>query len=667
MSGGYYGFRQYSEYSDEYGDSDDEDSDDYDSDDDDYDSDSDDVYVTRTIRSRTLADGSRHFTNQAQGSELLAELVSQRKTGQFLDVVVQVEGREFPCHRAVLASTPYFKAMLSSNLAESSSRVVQLHEIDSNSFSKILDFLYTGKIRIGKDDVQDILKTAHMLQLDKIVEFCCGFLQDYLCPSNCLGVIRLAELYGFSLLKTRARNMALSKFPDVSQDEEFLTLSVQELADLLGDKDLRVKNEEDIVHSVLRWLDHHPEKPRTGILEVIQEIHLSCVRVSVLQQLESHPVLHESTECLAKITAAKEKHILGTKVEGEDVSCPRRRDNLAIIVGGWKAVSAHPTPLQRLICFDPDRKKEFYDITTLPTPVSGYMSVASAGRHLYVTGGRVHPLLGQGPHSAPSRQAYRYDFPSDAWLKLPDMPRGRAGHQSVVVDGKLFVVGGDTDHEMTSSMTIDCYDPEEGAWIKDCVGPPFATVLPKLLTSSSLTVTAHGDRIVFISLSKIVNMSQSQRGGQRKLCIHAFDVTTNDVKYADILVGNPDLEDVIRATPVNDKLYILVDIDRFDCLYIFNVKEETLTWGDRRDWIEKVLRTERKTSYCNMDVPKGVMNTITSYIWSDSDTIGIGIDTSLPFPIFGHSFLQTKKSRVGWYCRDLAALKRDDECEDESS
>ncbi|XP_019634971.1 PREDICTED: kelch-like protein 38, partial [Branchiostoma belcheri] len=106
-------------------------------------------------RDRESEDGYRSFENRARGRELLSELVSQRKSRELLDIVVEVEGREFPCHRAVLASTPYFKTMLSSNFAESSSRAIKLHEVDPTSFCKILDFLYTGKIRIGKDDAQD--------------------------------------------------------------------------------------------------------------------------------------------------------------------------------------------------------------------------------------------------------------------------------------------------------------------------------------------------------------------------------------------------------------------------------------------------------------------------------------------------------------------------------
>ncbi|XP_078591398.1 kelch repeat and BTB domain-containing protein 8-like isoform X1 [Branchiostoma floridae x Branchiostoma japonicum] len=503
--------------------------------------------------------------NSVYTYELVSQLDSQRRNGEFIDVVVQVEGRKFPCHRAVLATLPYFKSMLSSNFTESRSKVVHLQGIDSTSFSEVLDFLYSGEIVIGKGDVQGILQAAHMLQFKEILQYCWSFIENNLCMDNCVGIMRLADLYGNAYLEKRARTMAVSKFSQVTQDEVFFSLSVEELLNLLRDKDLKVTNEDDVVSPVIKWLDHAPESRQTAILKILPEIRLFCVRVSMLQKLESHPVIRESAECLAKITAAREKHLRGTRVE--DASSFRRgiSDNLAIIVGGWKAVKksrpchdeqaniVQPTPLQSIICIDPD-SQHCYHITNLPTPVAGHMSVVSAGGHLYITGGCVQPLIGDGPHTAPSRQAFRYDFSSDTWLRLPDMPAGRAEHQSVVIDGKLYLVGGDTENSL---VTMNCYDPKEGAWID-------VDMLPTMHASSTSAVT--------------------------------------------------------------DK--------------------------------ENFLQMQSEYSHCYMDGQKGIVDTINSTY--ESGDHYPRRKTSLPFALFGHSFIETRKSRIGWYCRDLTVKLQTD-------
>ncbi|CAH1277427.1 KLHL17 [Branchiostoma lanceolatum] len=142
--------------------------------------------------------------------------------------------------------------MFSTNLLESKAKVITLHDIDSSSFSKLLDFVYTGEIQIGKDDVQDILQVAHILQVEQVLEYWDMFIQRNLCPSNSVGVMLLANMYGLSSLKTSARRLVMTRFSEVGQSEGFLSLSTKQLLDLLEDKELRVANEDEIALSVMR-------------------------------------------------------------------------------------------------------------------------------------------------------------------------------------------------------------------------------------------------------------------------------------------------------------------------------------------------------------------------------------------------------------------------------
>ncbi|XP_078606138.1 kelch repeat and BTB domain-containing protein 8-like [Branchiostoma floridae x Branchiostoma japonicum] len=689
---------------------------------------------------------SRYYTGTAglfvnYARELLAELASQRQTGDFIDVVVQVGDREFPCHRAVLATTPYFKTMFSSNLTESSSEVIQLQGIDANSFSKVLDFLYTGEIIICKDDVQDILQTAHMLLCERILPYCCMFIQANLCPSNCLGVMRLADMYGLSDLNNSSRNMAVSNLFDVTQGEEFLSLSLQELLDLLEDKYLNVtrRNEADVVQSVIRWLDHVPESRQTAVVRILKQTHLTCVRVRMIKELELLPVIpceSADEECLTKIIEAQNKQLLcrqlAVAAKGEEAKSSPRREisaDLAIIVGGWKAVRkphlhdehpapgiVQPSPLQSIICLD-SASRQYYHITDLPTPVAGYMSVACAGKYLYVTGGRVHPLVGEGAHTAPSRQAFRYDFKSDIWVRLPDMPRGRAEHHSVAVAGKLLLVGGDV--EDSSLVTMDCYYPPYTRWMK----------LPaRIFTSSNLTLTAIGGKAVFIEVSE----SAYERNRQ-KISVHTYNLYKGRWTYADIVV-HKSLKDVdILTTAVDGRLYIRTVYTQSSDLYIFDAERNTLQQGHCSEG--NFLRALCENRYCYSHGQKGIVDTISNHefgnrkisqksqanarpwgpgpwrpametspvperlsrlagrapqkadailsglfprrpsrssslgLWEEqtelelpstfsadpSESEAPRVQTPLPFALFGHSFLQTQKSRVGWYHRrDLA-------------
>ncbi|XP_066294031.1 kelch-like protein 2 isoform X1 [Branchiostoma lanceolatum] len=617
-------------------------------------------------------DGSCSFGNRCNIHALHTELSRQRKTGEFVDVVVEVECREYSCHRAVLATVPYFKAMFSTNLLESKAKVITLHDIDSSSFFKLLDFAYTGEIQIGKDDVQDILQVAHMLQVEQVLEYCDMFIQRNLCPSNCVGVMLLADMYGLSSLKTTARRQVMTHFSEVKQSEGFLSLSTKQLLDLLGDKELQVASEDEIALSVMRWLDHESESRKTEVSRILPVIRLSYVRVSVLRKLESHPVIQQSAKWLAKITAAKEGHLSGTpqlmadtgREETERQPRPGLSDDLAIIVGGWKAVTQRdynqnptpPVPLQSIICVDPDNK-QCYHVSDLPTTIYGSMGVASAGHYLYVTGGCAVSCLHPDPPGGnkPSKQTFRYDFSTDTWTRLPDMPRGRSEHQSVILDGKLFLVGGNTEATFFNMFSMDCYDIEEGAWIK----PP---TVPAMNTPTNLTVIACGGKIVLIQIVR----------KQGKLSVRSFDVNTEHwtcsykSKYSDFQVH-------IRAIAVGNKVHFCTTtgkrLDFSLMVYTYDVEEETPTiksedryiFKEEIDVVNGVCHYRKRYKYVNGQ--DGIINIISRTIYGNPRSIyGVKKQTTqtLPFALFGQRFLATKKGSVGWYCRDqLRKVEKD--------
>eukprot|EP00058_Branchiostoma_floridae_P014788 XP_002600276.1 hypothetical protein BRAFLDRAFT_66781 [Branchiostoma floridae] len=630
-------------------------------------------HVKRKDKKSYDEDNSCRFEDTSYCRELLAELNGQRHTKDFLDLVVKVQDMEFPCHRAVLASTPYFKAMLSSSLSKGNSKVVKLHGIDSDGFSKILDFLYTGEIRISKDDVHDILQAAHMLQIDKITEYCREYIECNLCPSNCIGVMRLADLYGWPDMRENSRDEALSHFPELGQSEEFLTLSVDELLDLLTDKNLYVAYEEEVVDSALRWIDHDPEIRSKATVAIFQEIHLLSLRLSTLKKLELHPVIQNSPECLAKTTSAKERHLATTRQESASAELdepevgPRffTSDDLAIFVGGWRIDegctrdhddNALTIPMQSVICLDPD-SEQCYHITNLPTRVTGYMSVTNAKKHLYVTGGRAYPLIGQqGPHSAPSRQAFRYDFLTDTWAELPDMPRGRAGHQSTIVDGKLFLVGGDTDD--TSTFSMDRYDLENGAWMK----PP---ALPEIQPSSDLTVRSCGGKLILVELLKrkekylFLDMSRSYSSENRKLCVHGYDVKTDHWLYSDVIVRCPLEESCKLVTVLRDKVHILFhEQPSYNHVFTYHAAKGTLS---KLEGEKHLTGTFCSTHFHYKDlcmIQQGDIVDSMVYVTFEEDQNASSEEpetcyaADLPFYLLGNSFLGVKKSTSGWYCRD---------------
>uniref|UniRef100_A0A8C2FCN8 BTB domain-containing protein n=1 Tax=Cyprinus carpio TaxID=7962 RepID=A0A8C2FCN8_CYPCA len=96
----------------------------------------------------------------------LCDLLDANK---FVDCVLKIKDKEFPCHRLVLAaSSPYFKAMFLSDLEESKKREIVLKDIEPGVMGMILRYIYTSDINLTEHNVQDIFMAANMYQIPSI-------------------------------------------------------------------------------------------------------------------------------------------------------------------------------------------------------------------------------------------------------------------------------------------------------------------------------------------------------------------------------------------------------------------------------------------------------------------------------------------------------------------
>ena len=71
------------------------------------------------------------------------------------DVVLIADEQEIHAHKLILsACSPYFYAMFTCELAESSSDRITLQEVDGHALAQLIDFVYTSEIQVTEENVQ---------------------------------------------------------------------------------------------------------------------------------------------------------------------------------------------------------------------------------------------------------------------------------------------------------------------------------------------------------------------------------------------------------------------------------------------------------------------------------------------------------------------------------
>ena len=273
---------------------------------------------------------------------LLETLNGLRQTGDLCDVTIVVGSRKIDSHKVVLsACSPYFRAMFTGEMTESRQKEVQIKDVDEKATAQLIDFAYTGSIRIDESNVQTVLPAACLMQLTEIQEACCEFLKKQLDPTNCLGIRAFADTHACSDLLRVANVFSHHNFQDVMEGEEFLHLPIKQLTDILSSDELNVVSEEQVYNACLRWVHYNLAERKDRLHEVLSHVRLPLVSARFLVGVVSADLLIKNNEsCRDLVDEAKNYLLLPEQrllMQGPRTRPrqPAKRGEVLFAVGGW--------------------------------------------------------------------------------------------------------------------------------------------------------------------------------------------------------------------------------------------------------------------------------------------------------------------------------------------
>jgi len=366
---------------------------------------------------------------------LLENLSELRKYDQLCDVELSSgldsQNEEDPkvilAHRNVLAAaTPYFNAMFTSGLMESefeerSSRGedkdgkkdkrqrIVLQSIEHKPLEAVVDFMYSGKLSLCQENVQDILVAADMIELKEVVEICTEFLKVELHETNSIGIYRFADGHNIQGLKEVALRHIFDNFCAVIREEEFLEIDKTLLSFIISSENLRVDSEYQVFVAAMTWINHDITNRRRYIFDVLKNIRLPLV---ASKHLESYV-----ENCVD----------LSLKVALSSV----QRD---LITQKGSLVALYVKPRQ------------------------------SAKKNIYVIGGSRRELGSAWTRSECTYQTVEcFDTFTCEWKRTASMEIGRILPGIAILNGRIFVCGGEVDSQILANGEV--YDPSEDSWV----------------------------------------------------------------------------------------------------------------------------------------------------------------------------------------------------------
>lgn len=136
----------------------------------------------------------------------------------------------------------------------------------------IIEYAYTGSVHVTQENVQELFIVADRLNIKGILEACSDFIERQLDPKNCIGICWFTNTFYSPELKDKAQLFMMNHFEEIAAtSEEFLLLSAQQLANIIGNDQLNVK-ERKVFDAILRWIAHAPKERREYIALLLSKV-----------------------------------------------------------------------------------------------------------------------------------------------------------------------------------------------------------------------------------------------------------------------------------------------------------------------------------------------------------------------------------------------------------
>ncbi|KAL9888007.1 kelch-like protein 3 isoform 2-T3 [Glossina fuscipes fuscipes] len=160
----------------------------------------------------------------------LDALNKMRLDQQHCDFCLKIDGEEIYVHKVALTfASPYFAAMLNSDMKEKAAGSVKLQDENVTTVKTLVEYIYSGVITLTETNVQSLLSISSLFQMERHNKKCQNFLKCNVKLTNCFAMRNVADTYSCKELLGYCRNYILEHFDEIIHCDKLLSLFFEEI------------------------------------------------------------------------------------------------------------------------------------------------------------------------------------------------------------------------------------------------------------------------------------------------------------------------------------------------------------------------------------------------------------------------------------------------------
>ncbi|XP_039262137.2 kelch-like protein 12 [Styela clava] len=379
--------------------------------------------------------------SKTYSKNLLSSLKRQQNGTNYCDFMIKVGKEEFHVHRNILAAaSPYFDGMLSNDTKEKQNGYMEVNDLDLDVVKQCVDFIYTGKVVLTMDKIENLIFAADLWKLCDLVDTCSEYLLDNLSVENCIQFANLTQAYNQKDSKQDISDFIIRNFKSVIERDEFLTINKKDLCAFIS----KVSNEVLKWNAATKWVKvENREKEFVDLLRIIKLEELS--NDFIRENVKTEPLMNESMECKDLLIDA----MLETRSENLEIQKTFLQE-----VEGSNEIDENEGPQPYFVVLREEsrilhkfncNKKDWSQIVRIPRCVSREKpDIISINNTIYLLHGK-----------------YLRKLNGKEWINLASMSHEPSYFRCVTFKGFIYVI----DRWKTSSYSL-----EENTWTEDMEG-----------------------------------------------------------------------------------------------------------------------------------------------------------------------------------------------------
>uniref|UniRef100_A0A1A9WZ32 Kelch-like protein diablo n=1 Tax=Glossina brevipalpis TaxID=37001 RepID=A0A1A9WZ32_9MUSC len=428
----------------------------------------------------------KEYKNSDYSNTFLDRLNKMRINKKRCDFSLEVEGEIFRVHKLALEiASPYFAAMFDSDMKEVKEGVVRLVDTDLIAVKLLVEYIYTGIITLTEDNVETLLFTSDLFQIEWVKKQCEEFLKGCIDFKKCFRIWNIADTLSCKALYDFAYKYILNNFDHLFDNEELLMLPFEKLSrletilenpvkyqigkhrcrakdyrygykiqELIKDNQLSIESEDNVYKTVLNWIKYDLEKRQIHLADLMSHIRLPLLSNQFLKNdVAAESLLRENPKChqfLIDAFTCQSIPVNERKCSSDKFRIKRNKEYRneqfhVFLIGG---IDTGLFPLHNRCKVYDVSKKNLLSIPNMNEHRYGPSAIALNG-NVYSVGGYC---------SFPSKTAERYVPFIKRWNYIAPMKEPRYDFGICAHNDLIYAVGG------FRTATVENYDPINNAW-----------------------------------------------------------------------------------------------------------------------------------------------------------------------------------------------------------